>query len=133
EDLLPREPIRINMQHIASHIEGKRVMVTGAAGSIGSEIVRQVAAFNPYMIVLVDQSETPLHDMRLEMKEKWCEVDTQIFVADVANGSRMERIFEETRPQYIFHAAAYKHVPMMEENVSESIQTNVLGTKILAD
>ena len=133
EDLLPREPIRINMQHIASHIEGKRVMVTGAAGSIGSEIVRQVAAFNPYTIVLVDQAETPLHDMRLEMKEKWCEVDTQIFVADVANGSRMERIFEETRPQYIFHAAAYKHVPMMEENVSESIQTNVQGTKILAD
>jgi FlaA1/EpsC-like NDP-sugar epimerase len=133
EDLLPRKPIRINMQHIASHIEGKRVMVTGAAGSIGSEIVRQVAAFNPYTIVLVDQAETPLHDMRLEMKEKWCEVDTQIFVADVANGSRMERIFEETRPQYIFHAAAYKHVPMMEENVSESIQTNVLGTKIVAD
>jgi len=92
-----------------------------------------VAAFNPYTIVLVDQAETPLHDMRLEMKEKWCEVDTQIFVADVANGSRMERIFEETRPQYIFHAAAYKHVPMMEENVSESIQTNVQGTKILAD
>ncbi|MDD4379720.1 MAG: nucleoside-diphosphate sugar epimerase/dehydratase, partial [Dysgonamonadaceae bacterium] len=133
EDLLPRKPIRINMQHIASHIEGKRVMVTGAAGSIGSEIVRQVAAFNPYTIVLVDQAETPLHNMRLEMKEKWCEVDTQIFVADVANGSRMERIFEETRPQYIFHAAAYKHVPMMEENVSESIQTNVLGTKIVAD
>ena len=121
------------MQHIASHIEGKRVMVTGAAGSIGSEIVRQVAAFNPYTIVLVDQAETPLHNMRLEMKEKWCEVDTQIFVADVANGSRMERIFEETRPQYIFHAAAYKHVPMMEENVSEAIQTNVLGTKIVAD
>ena len=133
EDLLPRKPIRINMQHIASHIEGKRVMVTGAAGSIGSEIVRQVAVFNPYTIVLVDQAETPLNDMRLEMKEKWCEVDTQIFVADVANGSRMKRIFEETRPQYIFHAAAYKHVPMMEENVSESIQTNVLGTKIVAD
>ncbi len=133
EDWLPRKPIRINMQHSASHIEGKRVMVTGAAGSIGSEIVRQVAAFNPYTIVLVDQAETPLHNMRLEMKENWCEVDTQIFVADVANGSRMERIFEETRPQYIFHAAAYKHVPMMEENVSESIQTNVLGTKIVAD
>ncbi len=133
EDLLPRKPIRINMQHIASHIEGKRVMVTGAGGSIGSEIVRQVAAFGPCTIILVDQAETPLHEMRLEMEEKWRGVDTQIFVADVANGSRMEQIFEETRPQYIFHAAAYKHVPMMEENVSESIQTNVLGTKILAD
>ena len=109
------------------------MMVTGAAGSIGSEIVRQVAAFNPAGIILVDQAETPLHRMRLEMKEKWSEVVMMIFVADVANGSRMERIFEETRPQYIFHAAAYKHVPMMEENVSESIQTNVQGTKILAD
>ena len=133
EDLLPREPIRMNLQHIASHIEGKRVMVTGAAGSIGSEIVRQVAAFNPAGIILVDQAETPLHRMRLEMKEKWSEVVMMIFVADVSNGSRMERIFEETHPQYIFHAAAYKHVPMMEENVSEAIQTNVLGTKIVAD
>lgn len=133
EDLLPRAPIHINMMQIASNIEGKRVMVTGAAGSIGSEIVRQVANFNPYSIILIDQAETPLHDMRLELKEKWRELRTEIIVADVSNKSRMEGVFSRTRPQYIFHAAAYKHVPMMEDNVSESVQTNILGTKILAD
>ena len=133
EDLLPRNPININLKEIAAHIEGKRVMVTGAAGSIGSEIVRQVASFNPYNIILIDQAETPLHDMRLELQKKWIDINTNIIVADVGNATRMERIFAKTRPQYIFHAAAYKHVPMMEDNVSESIQTNVLGTKILAD
>ena len=133
EDLLPRDPIHVNMLKIASNIEGKRVMVTGAAGSIGSEIVRQVANFNPYSIILIDQAETPLHDMRLELKEKWRELRAEIIVADVSNESRMERIFSKTRPQYIFHAAAYKHVPMMEDNVSESVQTNILGTKIIAD
>ena len=133
EDLLPRDPIHINMLKIASNIEGKRIMVTGAAGSIGSEIVRQVANFNPYSIILIDQAETPLHDMRLELKDKWRELRAEIIVADVSNASRMERIFSRTRPQYIFHAAAYKHVPMMEDNVSESIQTNILGTKIMAD
>lgn len=133
EDLLPRNPININMMEIASLIEGKRVMVTGAAGSIGSEIVRQVATFNPYNIILIDQAETPLHDMRLELQKKWMDLNTHIIVADVSNATRMERIFEMTHPQYIFHAAAYKHVPMMEDNVSESVQTNILGTKILAD
>lgn len=133
EDLLPRNPINVNMMEIASLIEGKRVMVTGAAGSIGSEIVRQVATFNPYNIILIDQAETPLHDMRLELQKKWMDLNTHIIVADVSNATRMERIFEMTHPQYIFHAAAYKHVPMMEDNVSESVQTNILGTKILAD
>ncbi len=133
EDLLPRDPITINMKEIASNIEGKRVMVTGAAGSIGSEIVRQVAAFNPYCIILIDQAETPLHSMRLEMKNNWREVNTKTIIADIVNETRMERIFQEFRPQYIFHAAAYKHVPMMEEDVSESIQTNVRGTKTIAD
>jgi len=133
EDLLPRNPININLMEIATHIEGKRVMVTGAAGSIGSEIVRQVASFNPFNIILIDQAETPLHDMRLELQKKWIDINTNIIVADVGNATRMERIFAKTPPQYIFHAAAYKHVPMMEDNVSESIQTNVLGTKILAD
>ena len=133
EDLLPRNPININLMEIATHIEGKRVMVTGAAGSIGSEIVRQVASFNPFNIILIDQAETPLHDMRLELQKKWIDINTNIIVADVGNATRMERIFAKTLPQYIFHAAAYKHVPMMEDNVSESIQTNVLGTKILAD
>lgn len=133
EDLLPRDPININMKQIAANIEGKRVMVTGAAGSIGSEIVRQIASFNPYSIILIDQAETPLHDMRLQLKEKWRELRAEIIVADVSNASRMELIFSKLRPQYIFHAAAYKHVPMMEDNVSESVQTNILGTKILAD
>ena len=133
EDLLPRDPIHINMLEIASNIEGKRVLVTGAAGSIGSEIVRQVASFNPYSIILIDQAETPLHDMRLELQERWRDLRTEIVVADIGNGSRMERVFAKTRPQFIFHAAAYKHVPMMEDNVSESIQTNVLGAKIVAD
>lgn len=133
EDLLPRPPIRINMRGISDNIEGKRVMITGAAGSIGSEIVRQVARFNPYNIILIDQAETPLNDMRLELQKRWRNLRTEIIVANVSNESRMEKIFAKTRPQYIFHAAAYKHVPMMEENVSESVQTNILGTKIVAD
>ncbi|WP_053827211.1 polysaccharide biosynthesis protein [Lascolabacillus massiliensis] len=133
EDLLPRDPIRINMIKIASNIEGKRVMVTGAGGSIGSEIVRQVASFNPNSIILIDQAETPLHNLKLELKEKWRDLRTEILVANVSNQSRMDKIFSKTRPQYIFHAADYKHVPMMEVNVSEAIQTNVLGTKIVAD
>lgn len=133
EDLLPRDPIHINMLQIAENLEGKRVMVTGAAGSIGSEIVRQVATFNPYSIILIDQAETPLHNMRLELQEKWRELRTEIIVADISNPTRMEKVFARTRPQYIFHAAAYKHVPMMEDNVSESVQTNILGVKIVAD
>lgn len=133
EDLLPRDPIKISMREIAHNIEGHRVLITGAAGSIGSEIVRQVAAFNPYSLILIDQAETPLHNMCLELQEKWRDLRTQIFVADIGNASRMEKIFARTRPQYIFHAAAYKHVPMMEENISESVQTNIHGTKTLAD
>lgn len=133
EDLLPREPINISMREIAATIQGKRVMITGAAGSIGSEIVRQVASFNPYAIILIDQAETPLHDMRLELQDNWRNIKTEIIVADVANKSRIEKVFSRTQPQYIFHAAAYKHVPMMEDNVSEAVQTNIHGTKILAD
>jgi len=133
EDLLPRDPIKINMLDIASNIQGKRVMVTGAAGSIGSEIVRQVAAFNPNSIILIDQAETPLHDLYLELKEKWKLLRIEIVVASVNNYSRMDKVFSKTRPQLIFHAAAYKHVPMMEVNVSEAIQTNVLGTKVISD
>lgn len=133
EDLLPRKEIEINMRDIASNLEGKRVMITGAAGSIGSEIVRQVAAFNPYSLILIDQAETPLHSLRLEFLDKWKELKIHCIVADVSNLSRMEKIFKDTTPDYIFHAAAYKHVPMMEENVSEAIQTNIKGTKNLAD
>ncbi len=133
EDLLGRDPIKINLQEIASHLEGKRVLITGAAGSIGSEIMRQVAMFNPYQLILIDSAETPLHDLRLELKKKWSEMDAETIVANVTNRARMENIFNEFRPQYVFHAAAYKHVPMMEDNVSEAIQNNVLGTKVLAD
>ncbi len=133
EDLLPREPIEVDMMKIASHLEGKRVMITGAAGSIGSEIMRQVVSFNPYKLILVDQAETPLHDLRLELQDYWRNVDAVTIIADVSNTARMEEIFENYRPQYIFHAAAYKHVPMMEDNVSESIRVNVSGTKNVAD
>ena len=133
EDLPGREPIHINMHKIASHLEGKRVLITGAAGSIGSEIMRQVATFNPYQLILVDQAETPLHDIRLELHSKWSYLEAPTIVADISNRQRMEDIFEKYRPEYVFHAAAYKHVPMMEDNVSEAIQNNVLGTKVLAD
>ena len=133
EDLLRRDPIQIDMRKIASHLEGKRVMITGAAGSIGSEIVRQVASFNPFNLVLIDQAETPLHDIRLELQSHWVELEAQTIVADISNASRMNQIFAQYRPQYVFHAAAYKHVPMMEDNASEAIQNNVKGTRILAD
>lgn len=133
EDLLERETIQVDIHKIASHLEGKRVLITGAAGSIGSEIMRQVASFNPYKLILVDQAETPLHDIRLELQDRWRAIDAETIVADISNQSRMEVIFKENRPQYIFHAAAYKHVPMMEDNVSESIQVNVAGTRFLAD
>lgn len=133
EDLLGRDPIQINMKEIASHLEGKRVLITGAAGSIGSEIMRQVAMFNPYQLILVDSAETPLHDIRLEIKKKWAEIEAPTIIANIANKSRMEEIFSTYRPQYVFHAAAYKHVPMMEDNVSEAIQNNVVGTKVMAD
>ncbi len=133
EDLLQRDPIVIDIHKVASHLEGKRVMITGAAGSIGSEIMRQVASFNPYKLILVDQAETPLHDIRLELQDRWRDISAETIVADISNATRMESIFNEFRPQYIFHAAAYKHVPMMEDNVSESIQVNVNGTRIVAD
>lgn len=133
EDLLQRDPINIDIRKVASNLEGKRVLITGAAGSIGSEIMRQVASFNPYKLILVDQAETPLHDIRLELQDRWRNIDAATIVADISNKTRMEAIFKEYKPQYIFHAAAYKHVPMMEDNVSESIQINVLGTKNVAD
>ena len=133
EDLLQRNPIEIDIHKVASHLEGKRVMITGAAGSIGSEIMRQVASFNPYKLILVDQAETPLHDIRLELQDRWRDIDAETIIADISNATHMEEIFKEYKPQYIFHAAAYKHVPMMEDNVSESIQINVYGTRTIAD
>lgn len=133
EDLLERDPIKIDIHKVASQLEGKRVLITGAAGSIGSEIMRQVASFNPYKLILVDQAETPLHDIRLELQDRWRDIDAETIIADISNATRIETIFREYKPQYIFHAAAYKHVPMMEDNVSESIQINVFGTRTLAD
>lgn len=133
EDLLQRPPIQIDMRKVASHIEGKRVLVTGAAGSIGSEIMRQVVLFNPQQLILLDQAETPLHDVRLEISDTWRDINAVTVVADIANKARMENVFETYRPQYVFHAAAYKHVPMMEDDVAESVQTNIVGTRILAD
>lgn len=133
EDLLQRPPIQIDMRKVASHIEGKRVLVTGAAGSIGSEIMRQVVLFNPQQLILLDQAETPLHDVRLEISDTWRDINAVTVVADIANKTRMENVFEKYRPQYVFHAAAYKHVPMMEDDVAESVQTNIVGTRILAD
>lgn len=133
EDLLQRDPIEVDLKKIASHLEGKRVMITGAAGSIGSEIMRQVVQFNPFSLILIDQAETPLHDVRLELLDKWRNIEASTIVADITNETRLEAIFAQYKPQYIFHAAAYKHVPMMEDNVSESIQVNVKGTMNVAN
>ena len=133
EDLLMRDPIEIDMASIGGLLQGRKILITGAAGSIGSEIMRQVASFNPYQLILVDQAETPLHDIRLELKRNWRDMDAPTIVADISNRERMEQIFSRYKPDYVFHAAAYKHVPMMEDNVSEAIQNNVLGTKVIAD
>jgi len=133
EDLLQRKPILIDTTKISEDLNGKRVLVTGAAGSIGSEIVRQVLRYAPAMVILCDQAESPLHDMRLDVEERFPEVDAKIFIGDVRNYRRMYKLFDDYRPEVVFHAAAYKHVPMMEENPSEAVQTNVMGTKHVAD
>lgn len=133
EDLLPRDTIEIDMQAAADLLTGKRIFITGAAGSIGSEIVRQIAAYNPAELILVDQAETPMHDIRLMMDKQWPGIKSHAIVADIANQHRMEQIFADYRPEYVFHAAAYKHVPMMEDNPYESIENNVNGTRIIAD
>ena len=133
EDLLPREKIEINMDSVKNLLTDKVLLITGAAGSIGSEIVRQVAQFNPRELVLIDQAETPLHDIRLMMAKQWPDIEAQTIVGDICMKERMEEIFAESRPDYVFHAAAYKHVPMMEDNPGESIRNNVYGTRIIAD
>lgn len=133
EDLLGRDPIVLDNSLVRSSIRGSVVMITGACGSIGSEIVRQVATYKAKKIILVDQAETPMHDMALEMKEKFPEADIVLFMGDVQNRDRMERAFAEYRPRFVFHAAAYKHVPMMEINPSEAVLTNVMGSKNIAD
>lgn len=133
EDLLPRDKIEVDMRAIGKQLLGKRIAITGAAGSIGSEMVRQVALYAPSELVLIDQAETPMHDVRLMMKRQFPAVSAQTIVADITNRERMEDIFSEHRPEYVFHAAAYKHVPMMEDNPGEAIYNNVEGTRIIAD
>jgi FlaA1/EpsC-like NDP-sugar epimerase len=133
EDLLERDPIVINNQQIRSQIKGKRVLVTGAAGSIGSEIVRQLIAYAPELIILCDQAETPLHSLELELQEKKHFVNCIPFLADITSEQRMEDLFNQFKPHYVYHAAAYKHVPMMELCPSEAVKNNVLGTKLMAD
>jgi FlaA1/EpsC-like NDP-sugar epimerase len=133
EDLLEREPIQIHNEIISEQLRGKRVLVTGAAGSIGSEIVRQISQFSPQMIILNDQSETPLHELHLELQENHFHNNFHCFIGDVRDRIRMELLFQTFKPHYVYHAAAYKHVPMMEHNPGEAVRTNVMGTKTLAD
>lgn len=133
EDLLPRDEIKIDLKSVADTLRGKCVLVTGSAGSIGSEIVKQICKFGPREMVLIDSAETPQHDIRLMMAKNFPEIKAETIVTSVSGIIRMEDIFSRYRPDYVFHAAAYKHVPMMENNPSESIENNVYGTKILAD
>ncbi len=133
EDLLPRDEIEIDLTAIEALLKDKSILITGSAGSIGSEIVKQIAKFGPHQLVLIDQAETPQHDCRLMMASQFPEIKAETIVASICNKRHMEAIFRKYRPDYVFHAAAYKHVPMMEDNPCESIQNNVEGTKIMAD
>lgn len=133
EDLLPRDEICVDLESVAESLRGKRILITGSAGSIGSEIVRQVASFAPSKMMLIDSAETPQHDIRRMMARDFPSVPCATVVTSITKADRMENIFKTFLPEYVFHAAAYKHVPMMEDNPCESIQNNVLGTKILAD
>jgi len=133
EDLLPREKIEVDMDAIGALLTGKCVLITGAAGSIGSEMVRQVAVYRPAEMVLIDQAETPMHDIRLMMKKKFPEISNETIVASITDKTHMENIFSHYKPDYVFHAAAYKHVPMMEDNPAQAVRNNVNGTRIIAD
>ena len=133
EDLLPRDQINVDMDSIGNLLRDKKIMITGSAGSIGSEMVRQIAIYKPAELILIDQAETPQHNIRLMMQFEWPDIKAHTIVASISNYERMEKIFQTYKPDYVFHAAAYKHVPMMENNPSESIQNNVWGTKVIAD
>lgn len=133
EDLLPRDEIKVDMDSVGQELMGKRILITGAAGSIGSEMVRQVAIYKPAAMMLIDQAETPEHDIRLMMANKYGDIKTDTIVTSICKEDRMEHIFRDFHPDYVFHAAAYKHVPMMEDNPSEAVQNNIYGTKVIAD
>ena len=133
DDLLPREKIEVDMDAIGRQLSGRRIMITGAAGSIGSEIVRQVAQFSPAEMILIDQAETPMHDIRMMMARKFPDIANETIVTSITNREHMEKIFSGHRPEYVFHAAAYKHVPMMEDNPAIAVQNNIYGTRVIAD
>ena len=133
EDLLPRQEIKVDMDSVGAMLTGKKVLITGSAGSIGSEMVRQIAVYKPAKMMLIDQAETPQHDILLMMKKNYPEIDAEIVVTSISRVSRMEAIFSTFKPDYVFHAAAYKHVPMMEPNPSEAVMNNIYGTKVIAD
>ena len=133
EDLLPRDEIQVDMEKVGVLLRGKKVLITGSAGSIGSEMVRQIAVYKPAEMMLIDQAETPQHDIRLMMMNSYPDIKAETVVTSICKLDRMEKIFSTFSPDYVFHAAAYKHVPMMEDNPSESIQNNVYGTKVIAD
>ncbi len=133
EDLLPREKINVDMDAISDMLSNRRILITGAAGSIGSEMARQVAKFNPSVLVLVDQAETPMHDVRLYMEKYHPSANIRTIVGSITNQPQMEKLFAEYRPEYVFHAAAYKHVPMMEDNPAMAVQNNIYGTRVIAD
>lgn len=133
EDLLPRDEIKVDLKKVGEMLTDRRILVTGSAGSIGSEMVRQIATFHPAEMMLIDQAETPQHDIRLMMNKIFPYVKAETVVTSITNEKRMDDIFNKFRPEYVFHAAAYKHVPMMEDNPSESVINNIMGTKILAD
>ena len=133
EDLLPRDKIEVDMLAIGRQLNASRILITGAAGSIGSEMVRQVTRFEPKEMILIDQAETPMHDIRRMMTENYPNISCHTIVASITNQTFMENIFRRFKPEYVFHAAAYKHVPMMEDNPAMAVQNNVLGTRIIAD